>query len=502
MKNLISGENIVLPNTCIRVGINVSATILMDMDLLALPLSSSGQSVSPDSIVHSGKKYIDNGAIILDGRNNDWLFEVNLPFLPTHWNRILFALIFKNPQLARHEKQLIVTIEQIAHFIVPASELAGLLAIRLGEIYRYRHTYKFRALGDGYNAGSEQVARSHGLEELPNAESGHDQPASEASSGPVKENFLNWLFSDRPAVFRVTVLGPQSVGKTSLLAGLHDQLNRINRLSSMKLVATSESSIRLKEHVQQMIDQPWARGIQSWPEIAGTTEHQAYHFQLVSTVTDFQLNIQFDDFPGDDLRRQPERIVQFIRTSNIIFLVIDTPALIAESGRWHETVNAGRQLTDLFKQALQEFEAPKLLLIVPVKCEHYLHQREYQKLLAAVQKEYAGLFNFLGHLKKEIAVAITPVQILGGVHFVGCLDQEKPVFLFDKKPELILYSPRDVEQPLLYSLSFILRGLAGGNRRFIRSEFKEHLEEVIGDFLQHRKQGAEGYRILQGARLL
>ena len=51
-------------------------------------------------------------------------------------------------------------------------------------------------------------------------------------------------------------------------------------------------------------------------------------------------------------------------------------------------------------------------------------------------------------MKKDIAVAITPVQTLGGVHFIGCGDQEKPVFLFEKKPEMILYSPRAVEQPL------------------------------------------------------
>lgn len=500
MKNLVSGENIALPSTSIRIGINVSASIDMEMDLLALPLSIGGRSVSSDSIVHSGKKYIGNGTIILDGRDNDWLFEVNLPFLPANWSRVLFALIFKNPELAKQEKRLVLTIEQIANFIVPASELTGLLAIRLGEIYRYQHAYKFRAFGDGYHAGSEQVARSHGLEELP-LDAVSDQRVAESGSGSVKENFLNWLFSDRPAMFRATMLGPQGVGKTSLLAGLCDQLNRINRLSSMKLVATPESSARLKGHVQQMLDQSWVRGVRSWPEIAGTTEQQAYHFQLFSTVADFQIDIQFDDFPGDYLRQQPERIVRFIRASNIVLLVIDTPALLTESGRWHETINAGRQLTDLFKRALQEIETPKLLLIVPVKCERYLYGREYQTLLAAVQKEYAGLINFLGHMKKEIAVAITPVQILGGVHFAGCLDREKPIFLFEKKPELILYSPRDMEQPLLYSLSFVLRGLAG-NRRFARGEFREHLEEVIGDFLQHRKQGAEGYKIIQGARLL
>lgn len=502
MKNLVAGENIILPNTSIRIGVHVSALTHVEMDLLALPLSFSGQSVSSDSIIHSGKKYMNNGAIILsDGRDNNWLFEVNLPFLPASWHRVLFTLIFKTSELAGQDKQIVVTIEQIANFIIPGSELTGLLAIRLGELYRYRHTYKFRAFGDGYNTGSEQVARSHGLEELPQVNP-EEQPSLEMAPAPARETLLNRLFNDRLAAFTITTLGPQGVGKTSLLASMCDQLNRINCLSPMKLITTPEATVRLKEHVQHMIDQPWARGIQSWPESVGTAEYRAYPFQLISTSLDFQLNIQFADFPGRYLQEQPEQIIECIRTSHIILLVIDTPALIAEGGRWHETVNAGRQITDLFKHALREAETPKLLLMVPVKCEHYLHYREYQTLLAAAQKEYAGLINFLGRMKREIAVAITPVQTLGGVHCVGCLDQDGPVFLFEKRPDLILYSPRDVEQPLLYSLSFMLRGLAGGNRRFTKSELREHLEEVIGDFLQHRKQGAEGYRIIQGARLL
>ena len=110
-------------------------------------------------------------------RDGLWIVEVGdaqyAPVSYTHldvYKRQLFALIFKNAQLAQHDKQLIVTIEQIAKFIIPGSELSGLLAIRLGEIYRHQHTYKFRAFGDGYHAGSEQVARSHGLDELPQTE--------------------------------------------------------------------------------------------------------------------------------------------------------------------------------------------------------------------------------------------------------------------------------------------------------------------------------------------
>lgn len=501
MKNLISGENIVLPNACIRLGIHITAATPVEMDLLALPLSSSGLSISSESIVNLSRKYIKNGTIILDGHDNDWRFEINLPFLPIHWNRILFALLFKNTPLAQPDQQLIVTIEQIAKFILLGSELSGLSAIRLGEIYRHQHTYKFRAFGDGYHAGAEQVARSHGLDELPQI-----VPDPQEMTNPIpglgRENFLGWLFGERPATFKAAMIGPQSAGKTSLLAGMYDQLNRINRLSPMKLTVDAESAAALKKHVQQMIHQPWARGIQSWSEAVATAELQRYNFQLVSTVADFQITLQFNDPPGHLVQQQPEQIIDLIRTSQIILLVIDTPSLLTESGRWHETVNAGRQLTDLFKRALQDMDGPKLLLMAPIRCEYYLQRHEVQPLLAAIHKDYAGLINVLGRMKKNIAVAITPVQTLGGVHFVGCGDQEKPVFLFEKRPEMILYSPRDVEQPLLYSLSFVLRGLMSSHHRFLKTELREHLEEVIGDFLQYRKQGAEGYQILQGARLL
>ena len=501
MKNLISGENIVLPNACIRLGIHIAAATPVEVDLLALPLSSSGLSISSESIVNLSRKYIKNGTIILDGHDNDWRFEINLPFLPIHWNRILFALLFDNTELAQPDQQLIVTIEQIAKFIIPGGELSGLSAIRLGEIYRHQHTYKFRAFGDGYHAGVEQVARSHGIDELPQI--APDRPGTpDPIPGSGRENFLGWLFGERPVTFKAAMIGPQSAGKTSLLAGMYDQLNRINRLSPMKLTVDAESAAELKKHVQQMIHQPWARAIQSWPEVAETADLQLYNFQLTSTVADFQITLQINDPPGRYLQQQPEQMIDLIRTSQIILLVIDAPALLTESGRWHETVNAGRQLTDFFKRALQDIDAPKLLLIAPVRCECYLQRHEDQPLLAAIHKEYAGLINVLGRMKKDIAVAITPVQTLGGVHFIGCSDQEKPTFLFEKRPDMILYSPRDVEQPLLYSLSFMLRGLMGSHRRFLKNELREHLEEVIGDFLQYRKQGAEGYQILQGARLL
>lgn len=174
-----------------------------------------------------------------------------------------------------------------------------------------------------------------------------------------------------------------------------------------------------------------------------------------------------------------------------------------KSGRWHESVNKAREITDCCKHALVNLNSPKLILLAPLKCETYFYNRSTLSVLASVEEHYASLFNFLSGFKNTIGFAITPAQTLGNILLADCQeDRPSPEFIFKPIYPGATYSPRDVDQLWTYILSFVMAQALKSNQWKMSGETCNIVQDTLNNLLSHRKQGADGFKIVQGYGLL
>lgn len=305
---------------------------------------------------------------------------------------------------------------------------------------------------------------------------------------------------------RITMLGPRGVGKTSLLASMYNEFDAaVQNIGGLTLVPGTETSRILSERLAELKRQTevLSSTYDGGAGVSGTAVSREFLFELGLIAKPTELKLVFDDFPGGFVANQPQKVLNFIEKADVIALAIDAPALVEQKGRWHETINAPRQITDLLKQALQPLDETKLLLLVPVKCETYLQSsKQAGELLATVKEKYNPLLSFLktGKLLDLVAVAITPVQTLGTVRFDRIEKTDEGIkFYFRKISSQNTYAPMYVEEVLRYTLGFSIKKYLDDMSWFRRLfKFTRPFENAIRKMAVERKEGGDGFQILQG----
>lgn len=100
------------------------------------------------------------------------------------------------------------------------------------------------------------------------------------------------------------------------------------------------------------------------------------------------------------------------------------------------------------------------MLFVPIRCERYLPER-LPELTDAVIGGYPEFFRqVLPTATDRIGVVVVPVETLGTVVYAGQrrnADPRRYTPVFRKTAPDVRREPRNVEQPLLYALRFVLR---------------------------------------------
>jgi hypothetical protein len=320
---------------------------------------------------------------------------------------------------------------------------------------------------------------------------------------------------------KITMLGPSGVGKTTLLTAMYEQFESNIGKTNLQITPDEESSAILQEKLIEL------KTLMDYFEVKGGIQGtegepdslRTLSFGLGKKGSKPSLNLNFQDYPGGyhAAKASPEKrdfIKKLLQDCVAVLIAVDAPALMEQQGKWHEMINRPSQMRDLFKNAYQEIDSPKLIIFAPVKCEKYLqNEASAKELLLRIQDGYANLIDLLNseNLRTKIATVVTPVQTVGSVVFsrIEMNGNNTPHFSFHKTCHDAEYSPKDSEQPLRYLLRFLLKihleqkSNSWGIFSFLRSWFDldSHLKEAVIEFANGCKN-TNGFGVIQGESLL
>ena len=345
--------------------------------------------------------------------------------------------------------------------------------------------------------------------------------------------------------YQITVLGPSSAGKTTLISSLYHELKQRFKREILDIEHCDAlegeyeklaQSSRNPDHVVLLKDEG----------LIGTKEAKEYKFSLNDQGE--SLNISFYDYVGgwvtDKEFKQTEqavndyhKVVDAVKKADVVLVVINTPYLMDAPDRKgaDQTNNercAVKCIEDILKEGLklERTDRERLVVFVPLKCEKWMENPESRKEL---NNRVKALFDSTMKLgddpdskikgRNPFAMLLLPVQTMGNMVFStfrkdypvddetgGTKPAEKILKIVEEtyaKKAGSTFTPQNVDLLANYILSFLLRqreSLWTLLRRHIPFVQKglDGMAKTIRSNLQFDHESERGVEIFCGRELL
>lgn len=268
-----------------------------------------------------------------------------------------------------------------------------------------------------------------------------------------KDDELGWVMD-------ITMLGPRAVGKTSLLVSLYDQFQTVAGGQLALTPANLTTRAEMQSYRESL--RAFARGYDHDPGIAGNDRIRTHLFGFGTPGrVKPEMTLRFTDIPGSLLNQtapdaETAMLDRALRRSGVIFLAVDSPALMELDGQYNEETNKPDHVTEFVRDALVR-EANRLIVLVPLKCEKYVATEEGTlELVTRLEKAYAQLINEAA--RRGAAVVITPVQTVGSMRFsrYAIADGHLHAEFRLARTGVNTYAPKDNDQPVRWMLRYAL----------------------------------------------
>lgn len=270
------------------------------------------------------------------------------------------------------------------------------------------------------------------------------------------------------------LVAPRRCGKTTLMSSMHREFQRIMG-DDFCMEPFQKNDLRyekLKENKDFLTAFTNAPGLNEG--VAPSDSLEEFEFIIYHKKHPrLSFMLRFIDVPGEWVQARQEAMKILISEADILYITINSPALMEESGVYNEEFNASStvvRLADVLKDESIR-KRSRLLMFVPVKCEKYywdMIQDKNTEGLKALNLKIQERYNELIHsvkereaLKNHTTAAITPIMTVGGAKFC----QFMPIGANGHKDTYVRilgyitdsngYRPTFCEQPLLYTLNFI-----------------------------------------------
>lgn len=289
--------------------------------------------------------------------------------------------------------------------------------------------------------------------------------------------------------FTVMMIGPEAVGKTTLLATMYKELNKMKSYARFNFYAENDTGINLDSAYQKLsriIEQPTFTSIK--PLLEGT-RGIIYHRFEIAFKDKKELDLVFCDIAGGLINvsandQDFRTFQQLLNRASVIVNVIDGAVLMEGSDIFFDRINKPSRIRDLLRPALND-EQSHLILFVISKCEAWLNKAEGRaRLEKKFDERFKEVINLIEDRRNAVGVVI-PVKTLGCVEFSRMEkegDEEKAVFVRRANKK---FEPEFTDQPLRYALSFVLTERDKNRRwweKFFRAwdpSFKESLHQFV-----------------------
>lgn len=248
--------------------------------------------------------------------------------------------------------------------------------------------------------------------------------------------------------FKIGILGPSRVGKTSLIATILSEAEKILAGTPTRMLPVGPATKRrIADHNNDL--QGSLRAGEFHPGALGGTE-EPFEFQLRLDPGKDALAVDFSllDFPGgwiDDGRRPDDRendwemCRDWFAQSSVLILPVESTvimeAAVSSQRRAVPSILTIFQIEqivrDWAKERAKRSHEPALLLLCPVKCESYFgdnggHRDASGALLSQVKAEYQRVLKAAAEEAKHVQVVYAPVDTL------GCVERIRTVWRPDK----------------------------------------------------------------------
>lgn len=292
----------------------------------------------------------------------------------------------------------------------------------------------------------------------------------------------------------VSMMGPRSVGKTTVLTSIFaESQSQLCDGSRLYLNALDDNTARLNDYHTMLVDAVAKKDAANLPASNVTSK---FLFGLGIAGREPSVKVSFQDFPGEYLTSsvQSDRddVYNFMSGATVILIAIDTPYLMEYDGIYNNEKNK----IDIVTHYLKDNSAvvkDKLVLLVPLKCERYMHEGRIQEVSQKAIDAYSELISFFK--ANNIASFVTPIITLGGMEFDRMVDAPDGIGevrkianyrSWNKCPE---YRPLFCPQPLYYLLTYV-----ANYYEWQRKQKKGFIDGIVSSFCSFIKKD-EDFRL-------
>ena len=228
-----------------------------------------------------------------------------------------------------------------------------------------------------------------------------------------------------PLTLKVTMLGGRRAGKSTALLAMAKCFEEKFKDTKLRVNPTGGTKKTIKDRSSDFNFSTNSNRLIS-PDEKPNLTHVEYTFDVVLTgePNASPIKLEFFDYPGEWLydgdAQHEKMLTQHIHDSDVLIVMIDTPYLMEEKGRFNEVRNRCLEIKMAIEDNWNHVTAgiPKMVLFVPIKCEGYRDKSKMPEVLDKITHEPGGCYNQLIHrLAGRCEVAITPIQTLGTVVF-------------------------------------------------------------------------------------
>lgn len=237
-------------------------------------------------------------------------------------------------------------------------------------------------------------------------------------------------------IYKIGIIGPTRVGKTSLLTALLADSKELLRNQPVSIEAPpgSPTARKIANNNQDLQGSIFAGELDfNSNAIKGTEQSTEFEFELKHKFNpnDFSVKLKFLDYPGgwiDETHRTSDqqqfwnKCQQFIEESPMLIIPIDATIIMETKDVRHKKVipyllalesvkNASENWAKARSQRKQE---PAILFICPIKCETYTKDHTKQRELYEKIKEiYKDILDTIKREHNNIEIIYNPIDTIG-----------------------------------------------------------------------------------------